>query len=83
MDSGLVAIAPCVGCARPFAFDPDTVPSVPIDPVTRLSPDLGGDPARAVRQPVCLACRLAANPARLAAGLQPWPTRDDHPGDPR
>jgi hypothetical protein len=67
------AFAACFGCAVPFWFDPQRVPAIPIDPVTALPPDLGGDPARAVNRPLCPDCRRAANPRRIAAGLAPWP----------
>jgi len=71
------ALGPCLSCGVLFFFYPDTVPSVPIDPVTGLPPDLGGDPQRATRRPVCVSCRRRANPARIAAGLRPWPIPED------
>ncbi len=71
------AFGPCFSCGVPFYFDPDKVPSVPVDPATGLPPDLGGDPQRATRRPVCVSCRRRANPARIAAGLRPWPIPED------
>lgn len=68
------ALGPCLVCGQPFTFDPETVPSVPIDPVTGLPPDLGGDPARARRQPLCPPCVTKANKERKARGLPGWPT---------
>ena len=52
----LLGIAPCFMCKQPFAFDPDRVTSISIDPVTGLPPDLGGDPGRARREPLCPPC---------------------------
>ncbi|MGH3540779.1 MAG: hypothetical protein ACRDTO_00140 [Mycobacterium sp.] len=77
MTGAVVAIAPCFACGNPFAFNPDTVPSCPVDPLTGLPPDLGGDQYRAVRQPICPHCRREANPRRVAAGLTPWPIDED------
>ena len=78
----LAAIGPCFGCKRRFAFDPDTVNSIPIDPDNGLPPDMGGDPAKAVKQPVCPDCIEAANAQRRKDGrpqvtvnLPPWSTR--------
>lgn len=50
------AMAPCFGCGEVFSFNPDRVPSIPID---------------GVRQPVCQACIDRANPRRVANGLPP------------
>ncbi|MGH3783119.1 MAG: hypothetical protein ACRDRO_21475 [Pseudonocardiaceae bacterium] len=75
---GMLAIGPCFSCEQPFAFDPDTIQSVPIDPVTGLPPDLGGDPARARNEPICAPCRRLANPIRVKAGLAPFPIPEDH-----
>jgi hypothetical protein len=70
----LIALGPCFVCGGPFAFDPDTVASIPIDPATGLPPDLGHtDPANAVNRPVCPSCVTLANAARKARGLPPWP----------
>ena len=66
------AVGPCWSCGAVFAFDPDLVPSVPIDPVTHLPPDLGGDVARATRQPFCRRCLAEANVRRRSSGLPLW-----------
>lgn len=71
MSGDLVAMGRCWSCRQLFGFDPDAVPSVPIDPLTNLPPDLGGDPARAVNQPICPVCVGIVNPLREAAGLPP------------
>jgi hypothetical protein len=73
MTPQIVGIGPCVGCRDVFAFDPDTVPSIPIDPQTGLPPDLGGDPARAVRRPICPGCLELANIEPRRRGLRAWP----------
>jgi hypothetical protein len=65
-----IAIAPCFMCGRSFAFDPDRVASIRIDPVTGNAPDLGGDPARARREPLCPPCCRLANRERAARGLE-------------
>jgi hypothetical protein len=44
------------------------VPSVLIDPLTRLPPDLGGDPDRARYEPVCHRCIIQVNERRLEEG---------------
>lgn len=62
------ALGRCWSCGALFGFDPDRVPSVPIDPATNTPPDMGGDAARAVRQPVCAACIERANDKRRASG---------------
>lgn len=75
MSDGYMAVyGDCFACHQPFMFDPDTVPSVPIDPVTGTTPELGGDPARAVRQPVCPMCIDRANIERARRGLPPHRT---------
>lgn len=66
----------CFACKRPFDFDPDSVPSVPIDPVTGLPPDLGGDPERARREPICPSCARSANVRRRKAGQALFDERD-------
>jgi hypothetical protein len=42
-------------------FDPDTVTSIPIDPDRQLPPDLGGDPDKAIRMPLCPGCVTRAS----------------------
>jgi hypothetical protein len=72
----MVAVAPCFMCGVPFSFHPDLVTSVPIDPVTGLTPDLGGDPERAYRQPLCPPCCKLANVERRKRGLELLDERD-------
>lgn len=59
----------CWSCKQPFTFDPHTVPSIPIDPVTNRPADLGGVAERCVRQPVCPSCVERANVQRAERGL--------------
>ena len=66
----LIAFGPCWSCKQPFAFDPDLVPSLPVDPVTNLPSDMGGDASRCVRQPICADCVEIANENRRAAGRE-------------
>jgi hypothetical protein len=57
-----LAMSPCFGCGRIFAYNPTHVPSIPIN---------------GVRQPICLDCVHRANPARIKNGLRPIiPHRD-------
>lgn len=58
----------CWACGRIFAFDPDLVPSVPIDPQTNRPPDLGGSMEQSVLQPICSTCVELANREREAMG---------------
>ena len=69
-------LGPCFMCSRVFMFDADAVTSVPIDPVTGLPPDLGGDAARAQREPICPACCKRANVERAKTGLELLDERD-------
>lgn len=46
----------CYGCNEPFSFNPERVPSIPID---------------GVRQPVCQRCVDRVNPTRVKNGLEP------------
>jgi len=48
----------CWACRRPFTFNADWVPSIPVE---------------GVKQPVCEGCMLLANEKRIAAGLSPHP----------
>lgn len=66
MTGEMMAYGPCWSCRRNFMFDPEWVPSIPIDPEVNLPPDLGGDAARAVRQPVCPSCMEMADRRREA-----------------
>ena len=46
----------CIGCKKPFGFNPNRVPSIRVD---------------GQREPVCLECVSLANPERIARGLEP------------
>jgi hypothetical protein len=76
--SNLLGIAPCFTCGQPFAFDPDRVVSVPIDPVTGLPPDAPGANPQGdyVRRPICPGCCQAMNPERARRGLALLDTTD-------
>lgn len=50
------AMGDCYGCKKVFSFNPDLVPSIPIN---------------GVREPICQDCVNTANPRRIANGLQP------------
>ena len=67
-DGQLFAFGPCWSCGRAFTFHPDLVPSLPIDPATNLPSDMGGDPDRVVRQPICQDCVDRANDKRRRDG---------------
>lgn len=67
----LIALGDCWACGRPFPFDLDLVPSIPVDPTTNLPSDLGGDPELVVKQPVCEQCLDVANERRVAQGRPP------------
>lgn len=64
-----IVLGTCWSCQRPFTFNPDLVPSIPVDPVKNLPPDLGGDVSRAVKQPICEHCVNRANLARRQNGM--------------
>jgi hypothetical protein len=70
MEGQMLALGPCWGCGILFEFDPDWVPSIPVDPRTNLSPDLCtcGEPEacneRAVKQPICPDCMARREQAR-------------------
>jgi len=65
----LVAFGICFVHERTFAFNPDTVITVPIDPATGLPPDMGGDAGRAISRPICDVCIGKINPMRIKRGL--------------
>jgi hypothetical protein len=53
----------CFGCGRVFGFNPDLVPSIPINPTSGEV-----DPA-GVKEPICSVCVDVANPQRTRNGL--------------
>ena len=77
-DHGIIfASGRCWSCRAFFTFDPDLVPSLPIDPKTNAPLDVDPAPdgleaarARAVKQPLCERCVAAANAARAERGAE-------------
>lgn len=67
----LIGLAPCFTCRQPFAFDPDRVTSVPIDPRTGYPPDHpNANPnAEYIKRPICPPCCKRMNPERARRGL--------------
>ena len=66
-----IVIGKCFGCKRMFTFNGDHVPSLWIDPVTQLPPDMGGDPDRCKREPLCQDCVREGNEVRRRNGKEP------------
>lgn len=67
-------MGPCWGCGKLFFFHPHRVPSIPIDHSVSahgLPPDHGGDPAKAIREPICETCVSLANEIRRRDGREP------------
>lgn len=70
-EPGIAALSRCYVCGKPFMFDPDRVPSILIDPLTRLPPDVAADGSpitaspeavqRSRREPYCPACARGLN----------------------
>lgn len=58
----VMAMGSCFGCGSLFSFNPNSVPSVPIN---------------GVRQPICRSCVDRANPMRIKNGLDPIVVRPD------
>lgn len=59
----------CWVCGTRFWYDPLKVPALRVDPTTNLPISDGGDPDRAVAQPVCMICVEAINAERVAQDL--------------
>jgi hypothetical protein len=77
------ALGPCFACKQLFGFDPDTVPSVLIDPQTGKPPDVDPAPGgreRARREPLCPNCVAEINPQRAERGLPPLVPGPGHHG---
>jgi hypothetical protein len=84
-DRNLTAFGPCFIHGGIFHFDPETVISVWIDPVTNRPPDVNEDgsnvdplsvgyaesSARAIQQPICPACVSLLNRDRVTRGKSP------------
>lgn len=52
----MLAHGECIGCKQLFSFNPNLVPSCPIN---------------GVREPICRNCVERVNPKRIANGLEP------------
>ena len=52
----MFCMGPCCGCGKVFSFNPHDVPSAIVN----------GE-----REPICEPCVIAANPIRIANGLEP------------
>ena len=73
-----IVVGACYACGRLFGFNPYHVPSIPIDPRTKLPLDVDADGnskpiepdavERAVREPLCPDCFERMNDAREARG---------------
>lgn len=80
MEQGHVAVyGPCWSCRRLFTYDPDRVPSLPVDLATNTPADVGehAPGAEYVRLAICRTCVDRANDARRARGA---PVIDVLPG---
>ena len=64
-----IALGSCFACERAFAFNPQRVPSIPIDADGNVARD--GD-----RKPICRDCAEYANRYRKQHGLPLWDTSD-------
>lgn len=72
--SPMYVMGRCYGCGVTFAFHPHKVPSIPIDHEVGahgLPADMGGDPEKTVREPVCRDCIDLANAMRSTDGRPP------------
>jgi hypothetical protein len=56
--------SPCIGCGKLFSYHPHLVPSIRLN--AQRQPDPNG-----TREPICQSCVEAANPRRIANGLEP------------
>lgn len=86
MTAEMFVMGPCFVGGETFAFDPDTVPSILVDPQTGRPADVDAEGnqielteevrARSVREPYCPACakRLNADPRRR--GMPKFDERD-------
>lgn len=71
----IAALVRCFTCGALFPCDPETVPSVYIDPITNCPPDtlpadeIEAATERARRQPLCPPCVSRINKRRAANGM--------------
>jgi hypothetical protein len=63
-DGGVYAVGPCCLCAREFLFNPELVPSIPVDDAGRITPE--GMP-----RPLCHCCVIDINEFREFMGADP------------
>jgi hypothetical protein len=78
-DHIMVVLGPCVVCDGVFAYDPDRVPSILIDPDTGQPPDVAPDggwvpaspeaSARSRREPYCPECARRLNAEARRRGM--------------
>jgi hypothetical protein len=62
--------APCCFCGQLFGFDPERVPSIPVDTATgKVTPE-------GTKLPVCGDCMAKVNRLRAAHELEPIPVLD-------
>lgn len=83
MSGGYVVFGTCWTCGKSFTFNPELVPSIFIDPMTSLPPDVDEHSKpqepdaeaieRAVRQPLCAECVERSNVERVEQGQEPIP----------
>jgi len=71
MTGHAIIMGTCFGCKQLFTFNGDHVPSIWIDPETQLPPDMGGNPDRCQRQPLCRDCVTQGNAVRVRNGKEP------------
>jgi hypothetical protein len=66
MTGAFFAAGPCAFCRRIFAFNPERVPSLPVDAEGRVVPD-------GIRHPICGPCMDKVNAFRAECGAEPVP----------
>jgi len=64
MTGAYFATGPCVFCGRVFTFDPERVPSIPVD-------ERGNVTLSGVKHPLCADCMTKINEFREFMGAQP------------
>ncbi len=70
-EPGEIAMSSCYTCREPFGFNPETVPSVYVNPATGQVLEEHEDKRTGVKQPICPACVRVINAARQNRGLAP------------
>lgn len=64
MTGGYFATRPCCMCNTLFVFNPDKVPSIPVDAEGNVNPD-------GVKRPICEECMNKINTFRASMGEEP------------